>query len=81
MAELTIQEIKMRAVEVAERTIHQPYISSPASGVDNYRDKDVREVLRNADRIVAYVTGTENDAPQSLIAKLKDVLCDKNDAR
>lgn len=70
------EELRLKAIEIAERSTHSPYISGGSSGTfDVYRDKDFDEILRRARRIVAFVQAIE-DEPSSLINRLKSVLCE-----
>lgn len=40
-----------------------------------YLHKDMREIIRRAERFIAYATGTEEADTKGLISKLRDVLC------
>ena len=71
-------DLKFRALEIAERSVHQPYCSQ--GNADPYRDKDLGEIIKRADRILAYALDTSitPDAPSSLIERLRTVLCEKS---
>ncbi len=69
-------ETKLRAVEIADRTISQPYRTLPNGG-SAPADKDMKELFRRADAIIEYATGVEATDTKSLISKLRSALCEE----
>lgn len=54
-------------------------IASPSGYTPtDYGDKDMREIIRRADRFCAYATGSEETDTKGLINKLRDALCTKD---
>ena len=83
MTEQSIPEevinLKLRVLELAEKTVHQPYVSNVGSaspGSDYYRDKDLHEIFSRADKIMRYILDpAQTDTQSSLIEKLRSILC------
>lgn len=67
-------ELRMRALELAERTVTQPYYTT-GSGGGGYRDKELSEIMRRADLILGYATNKSPETTSGLIEKLRAVLC------
>lgn len=68
-------ELKIRAFEIAERTVPNSYSSSSPQVMGTVMPK---EIFLRADRIIAWATGTEEVERATLISKLKAVLCEGN---
>jgi hypothetical protein len=71
-------EIKLRCVEIAERTVASPYVpsSDPGRYGGSYKDKPMREILERADRIAMYCFN--EDIPLNLVERLRSALCEKS---
>ena len=74
MTDFTIDQ-RLRAVEIAERTMYYTTSRATASSMSDYQHKDMRELYRRADSILVYASGTEADDTKSLVTKLREVLC------
>ena len=65
-------EFRIRVLECAEKSVHQPYINTGmnSAGADNYRDKDLREILDRADKMLRWcIDGTETpEGPETDMA-------------
>ncbi len=69
-------EMKMKALEIAERTLSNYRQQSNGLSSGGYIDKDMREIILRADRFLAWATGTEESDKATLISKLKAALCE-----
>ena len=69
-------EIRVRVLEIAERSVHRPYIVG-GGGSDAWRDKDLREIFDRANKMFCFVLDDSTETDKMLIEKLKGVLlCD-----
>ena len=74
MTDFTIDQ-RFRAVEIAERTMYYTTNKTTSGGFSDYQHKDMRELIRRADSILIYASGTDADDTKSLVTKLREVLC------
>ena len=74
---MELTEIKLKILEIAERSAHTPYVAS-VGGADSYRDKDYRAILNVADKMLNWVMEPGvPDTQTNLIEKLRSALCDR----
>lgn len=67
---------RLEAIKLAVDSMY--YEKDGVVGSYGYAHKDMREIFRRADRIIAYATGAEEADTKGLINKLRDALCVKD---
>jgi len=66
----------LRVIELAVSTVHQPYVYSGSSvGGNAYRDKDMAEIMKRAERMLQWALDENVETTSTLVEKLRGVLC------